>query len=910
MRVAFLISSVHDAGGTAGAVVTQANALAAHGVAVQILSVLPPDGGHHFPLDPSVVVTDLVDHRFRALADRLPLLIPDNADPGLDARADAALEHALPALQADVLVTVTPAMLAYAVQLAPPATVVVHQEHRSSHSRPNSRHLLLDMARRADVVAMLTEPMAHWLRVELGADAPETVVMPNALAPGYRPRSPLTEPVIVCAGRLATEKQWPVLVRAFAAVADQVPEWRLRIFGEGHGRFEIMGAARKHGLFDRVELPGPSSDMRFEWARAGMSALASQAGEGFPLVIQEAMAAGVPVVAYDMPTGPRDQIVHDVDGLLVTQGAEAALSAAILRLATDPAERLRLGTAARAKAATWHADVITPRWLEVFEAAIARRTATTASTSVGGRAAALARSRGTRPLRVVHPERAPAGREGDDVSPAEARRDILAAAVRVADGLGEVGSGWFVVPRRSGRPTTLVLPMRARAAFLGALDDTTLPPYVSLHDPEHRGWPSRRGTAEEMRGPLLRGRSGRVLLEPWPVVETGDEAGGGVRGALLGRGCAVAVEFWELGADGELHGVPGHVTWAPSVPVGAATVSHTVDDVEVRTLPVMARPTVYDVRFPVDVVYTWVDGSDPAWEERRQRRLEEVATASGDETVLTRASSGSARYVDRGELRYSMRSLHLFAPWVRTIHVVTDGQVPDWLDVDHPQIHLVEHRDLLPAEALPTFSSHAIESVVHRIDGLAEHFVYLNDDFFVGAPTWPETFFSSAGLPVAYRSSTVAGLPGEATLPWAVAADNNRALLESAFGATTVNTLVHAPYAHRVSTLEEIAERFADVVDATTRAPFRSSTDVSMLSSLAQHYGLLTGRALMGTTDYAYVDITEATVRRRFVDLLRRQRGGFCLADHHDFGRDPAQVDELVDEFLRAYFPIAAPWER
>jgi glycosyltransferase involved in cell wall biosynthesis len=916
IKVAFLISTVHDIGGTAGAVVTQANALAARGVDVEVLSVFRPEDGHHFPLDPSVVVRDLVGDDLEPLRGRTPLLLPDNADPGLDARVDAALEAALPQLRADVLVTVTPAMLSYAVQLAPTRTVVVHQEHRSSHSRPNSRTLLLDAARRADVVAMLTEPMAHWMRVQLGADAPEVVVVPNALAPGFRPRSPLTEPVIVCAGRLASEKQWPVLVRAFGAVADRIPEWRLRIFGDGHGRFETMGMVRKLGLFDRVELPGPTSDMQGEWARASISALTSQAGEGFPLVIQEAMAAGVPVVAYDMPTGPRDQIDQDVDGILVTQGSEAGLAAGILRLATDHAERRRMGAAALAKAADWQGPGIADRWIEVFEAALARRSAGSSSgrASGEGRTAAVTASRAPSTQTesaALHPDRAPLGREGTGVTPEQARRDTLAAATTLASGLGGTADGWFVVPGRAGAPATVVLPMSARAAFLDALagpaGEAALPAYVSVHDPEHRGWPSRRGTAAEMLGPLRRGRTGRLLLEPWPKVDGPD----GERGTLLGRGCGVAVEFWETGPDGDLHAVPGHVAWTTSVPRGAPTVRTSVHGVDVPTLPAMAGPTVYDCRFPVDVVYTWVDGSDAAWEAARAARLAEVSgEGAPDPTMQTQASSGRARYVDRGELRYSLRSLHLFAPWVRRIHLVTAGQVPSWLDPTDPRINVVDHRDLLPADALPTFNSHAIESVLHRIDGLAEHFLYLNDDFFVGAPTSPEAFFSAAGSPAVFPSTTVVGLPDQGGLPWALAADNNRRLLSDAFGATTVNTLVHAPYAHRVSTLREVAERFAAEVDATTRSPFRSATDVSMLSSLGQHYGLLAGTAHVGQIDYAYVDITETVVRRRLIDLLRRERGGFCLGDQHAFGRDPAQVEALVAQFLEDYFPIAAPWER
>lgn len=884
MRISFLIATVHDIGGTAGAVVTQANALVAHHD-VEVLSVYRDGEGHHFPLDPRVRVRDLVDLAdlgpdLAPLRGRPPLLVPRNADPGLDALADVVLRDALPTLEADVLVTVTPAMLAYATQLAPPRVALVHQEHRSSHSRPNSRDLLLDHARRADVVAMLTEPMAHWLTTELGAAAPEVVVVPNALAPGFRPRSLLTEPVIVGAGRLATEKQWPSLISAFGRVADRIPDWRLRIFGDGHARFDAMGLARRLGLWDRVELPGPTTDLVSEWARASVSALTSQPGEGFPLVIQEAMAAGVPVVAYDMPTGPRDQIDHDVDGLLVAQGSEAGLAAALLRLATEPETRLRLGRAALVKAATWDSLTITERWLEIYADAVRRRAAGPAGPPLGSAA----------------PDQhlAPDGCEGVGVTPEQARAETLASVAAIAR---TVGTEWFVVPSPADEPTTVVLPMTARTAFVRALPGAALPSYVSVHDPEHRGWPSRRGRPTDMVAPLVRARTARLLLEPWPRVATG--------ASLLGRASGVAVEFWEEGPDGDLH-APGRATHASVVPRGTATVTTRVHDVEVPTLPMLTEPTPYECRFPVDVVYTWVDGHDAAWNDAREARLAEVS----DATMLTRASSGRARYVDRGELRYSLRGVHLFAPWVRRIHLVTAGQVPAWLDTDHPMVNVVDHRDLLPPDALPTFNSHAIESVVHRIPGLAEHFLYLNDDFFIGAPTAPERFFSPAGTTAVFPSSVLVGLPGQDELPYAKAAANNRRLLHDAFGVTTVNTLVHAPYAHRVSVLTEIADRFAAEVDATTRAPFRSTTDVSMLSSLAQHYGLMSGTAYVGQADYAFVDLAEAIVRRRLLNLLDRDRDGFCLGDAHDFARDPEKVDAMVVDFLETYFPVAAPWER
>ena len=350
----------------------------------------------------------------------------------------------------------------------------------------------------------------------------------------------------------------------------------------------------------------------------------------------------------------------------------------------------------------------------------------------------------------LDPDRAPAGREGAGVTPEAARHETLAAAVAAA---AAVSDEWFVVPPHTDDHPTVVLPIAARRPFLQQLKDADLPAYVSVHEPEHKGWPSRRGLPADVLPALRRGRTGRLFLEPWPRV--GDGA------SHLGTGCAVAVEFWEEGPDGDLHS-PGQAAYTTAVPRGAETVDTRVHGVDVRTLPLMVEPTAYECTFPIDVVYTWVDGNDEEWNAARERRLADVS----DATMRTRASSGQARFVDRGELRYSMRSVHLLAPWVRRIHLVTAGQVPPWLDVDDPMINLVDHRDLLPADALPTFNSHAIESVVHRIPGLSEHFLYFNDDFFLGRPTRPERFFTGAGstrgLPVV-DAGRAAG-PGRAPL--------------------------------------------------------------------------------------------------------------------------------------------------
>src|SRR5690606_2330888 len=125
-----------------------------------------------------------------------------------------------------------------------------------------------------------------------------------------------------------------------------------------------------------------------------------------------------------------------------------------------------------------------------------------------------------------------------------------------------------------------------------------------------------------------------------------------------------------------------------------------------------------------------------------------LGATGADTGAQRREASGQARFRDRDELRYSLRSLHLFAPWVRTIHLVTAAQRPAWLDdaaLESGRIRLVDHREILPASALPTFNSQAIETALHRIPDLAEHFVYVNDDVLLGRPLTKEHFFSPGG---------------------------------------------------------------------------------------------------------------------------------------------------------------------
>ncbi len=136
----------------------------------------------------------------------------------------------------------------------------------------------------------------------------------------------------------------------------------------------------------------------------------------------------------------------------------------------------------------------------------------------------------------------------------------------------------------------------------------------------------------------------------------------------------------------------------------------------------------------IDFVVPWVDGSDIQWQK-------EKAAYTG---IPVREND--VQYRDYGLFKYWFRAVEEYAPWVNRIFLVTCGQVPEFLDTQHPKLCLVHHRDYMPEEYLPTFSANPIELNLHRIPELSEHFVYFNDDELLNSPVQPEDFFVD-GLP-------------------------------------------------------------------------------------------------------------------------------------------------------------------
>lgn len=256
----------------------------------------------------------------------------------------------------------------------------------------------------------------------------------------------------------------------------------------------------------------------------------------------------------------------------------------------------------------------------------------------------------------------------------------------------------------------------------------------------------------------------------------------------------------------------------------------------------------------IDFVITWVDGSDPIW-------LAEKSKYSPGNNNDSRIQ----RYREWDNLRYWFRGVDKFAPWVHKIFFVTYGHYPKWLNLNHPKLKIINHKDFIPKEFLPTFSSRAIDMNLHRIKNLSEHFVYFNDDMFLTAPVEKKDFFVH-GLPCdtailntqyfganekKYGEKLPKGVvslsPLMNTVPINRNFDKRKAILNNLgkwfslkYGLSCIRTCLlmpwlgftgfmsyHLPYSYLKSTYEEAWQKEKEILSETCSHKFRDLTDLN-----------------------------------------------------------------------------------
>ncbi|MGB3376168.1 MAG: stealth conserved region 3 domain-containing protein [Microbacterium sp.] len=475
----------------------------------------------------------------------------------------------------------------------------------------------------------------------------------------------------------------------------------------------------------------------------------------------------------------------------------------------------------------------------------------------------------------------------DDITPARARLDDLLA---VADALDAGGVPMLLIRRDRSTPV-LVVDLERREDAVRSLH---------AHLPADPFYIRTKGApAVPLEDATIPGAAPSALRIFRPRITS-------ARTLRYDGRLAVRVEFWRFGTD---------LIEAPDDNVLTRRVTPASDvafaEVEKygrswRTLDGMFDPSPDEFREPVDIVFSWVDGSSTQFQKQRASQLGSHIVGEGDD--------GAARYRHLDELRYALRSVNMYAPWIRRIFIATDSPAPSWL-AEHPGVTIVRSEEFFAdPSVLPTHNSHAVEAQLHRIPGLSEHFLYSNDDMFFGRTVEPEMFFTSAGhtrfvesevrigvgAPQAHRSGHDNGLRV------------NRLLLREHFGRTILRDLSHCATPLRRSILFELEQTFPADFARTAASRFRSMTDISVTNSLYHYYALLTGHAMPTTRPRVrYVQTTTMGALEKIERLASREDVDmFCLNDGSETDIPEQLRAQAVQAGLERMFPIRGPWEK
>lgn len=192
-------------------------------------------------------------------------------------------------------------------------------------------------------------------------------VIPNAaMLPGNEP-SDVSCKRIIAVGRLDYQKGFDRLVQAWALVqkTDRYGDWRLDIFGQGEWQDMLQQMIEKAGLQNTACVNRPTAKIGDEYAHSSMLVMSSHY-EGFPMVMIEAMAYGLPVVSFDYKCGPKDIIQDGVNGLLVKDGDIEGLANAMMRLMDNEEERKVMGRNARRVTETYSEEKVMKKWVDLF----------------------------------------------------------------------------------------------------------------------------------------------------------------------------------------------------------------------------------------------------------------------------------------------------------------------------------------------------------------------------------------------------------------------------------------------------------------------------------------------------------------------------------------------------------------
>ena len=362
-RILFVLPSL-GAGGSERVVTTLANYFAGQGRTIGIANFDAPDFEPYYPLSADVALF------------RLDLPAPPASLPGQirqTARRIKALERVYREFRADVVISFLTKANVMAILAARPSGVPVIVSERNNPTL-QTFNALWRAAR------SYTYPKAFsFVTMTKGASEyyperqrPRSAIIPNPVNLPESWENRRQGNTITAVGRLTGQKQFHLLIEAFSRIAPEFPDWNLVIWGEGDQRAELESQRASLGLDDRIALPG-LTDQPGQWIETADVFVLTSAYEGWPNVIVEAMAAELPVVAFDCEHGVADMIEDGVTGRIVPLDDVDAFSDALASVLRNPEIRENLAQQAVKASERYNTGTIADQWLRIVEESTAAR---------------------------------------------------------------------------------------------------------------------------------------------------------------------------------------------------------------------------------------------------------------------------------------------------------------------------------------------------------------------------------------------------------------------------------------------------------------------------------------------------------------------------------------------------------
>jgi hypothetical protein len=334
----------------------------------------------------------------------------------------------------------------------------------------------------------------------------------------------------------------------------------------------------------------------------------------------------------------------------------------------------------------------------------------------------------------------------------------------------------------------------------------------------------------------------------------------------------------------------------------------------------------------IDFIISWVDANDPKWQRKHDRALGKPRFDDSNENV------GDERFRDYGTLKYVLRSMQKYAPWVHHIFLVTDDQRPSWLREEvadknafGAKLTVVDHKEIIDSKYLPCFNSNTIEFNMTKIKGLSEHFVIFNDDMLINKPVTPEDFFDG-DKPRDFRIY-------QPLRPYSdydhILFNNNQlinhwlngkylskfGMLSRVYGHQLIKNLYHLyleprhqvsnyvlahnAQAFRKSAFNEVLQKWHDAILTTYAQSFRSNLDVSTL--LVRNYELERGNFTPRSPQFGtYFTLNQYQALAQ--ELRDKKHALYCINDTVVEDYDTAA--SAVQSSLAAAYPEKSDFEK